>query len=185
MKANRVVRHMLSALLGLVLMALLFPLPPAWANGNESTDLVAPYGHFPLAIGPAPGPFTTHYLISNTSALASTVNVKCFDQFATRVGPFLGHDVALAGLQMAVRDPISLGLTADPFFTGFGWCYFASNNDDVAVTFLMGTSVGTNLITTDNSRNLMADTAQSQVTNDDGNIPYWTQEAPGLPLLSP
>jgi len=105
------------------------------------------------------------------------VNVKCFNDSFARVGPAAGINIALSAIEMTVRDPVSLGLTVDPAFTGLGWCYFAtSSGDDVAVTFLMGASVGGNLITTNNSRALMADTAQGRVTDDDANIPYWTQE---------
>lgn len=152
--------------------------PTTQANGGEASDLVAPYGHFGLAFGPAPGPYTTHYLISSTTGFASTVNVKCYDDGGGRVGPAAGVNVDLGvGFDMDVFDPVSLGLTTDPFYTGFGWCYFAvTAGDDVAVTFLVGDSVGGNLITTNNSRFVASGTAQSQVSDDDANIPYWTRE---------
>jgi len=109
------------------------------------------------------------------------VNVKCFTDGAVRVGPAAGVDITLSDFEMEVRDPVSLGLTGDPGFTGVGWCYFASaaggGDDDVAVTFLMGASVGGNLITNSNARGLMADTAQGRVTDDDANVAYWTDEA--------
>jgi hypothetical protein len=168
------------ALLSVVVLSVLIPLPLTWANTNEAPDLVAPYVHVPFGVGPAPGPFTTHYLVSNTTGFTNSVNVKCFNDGGGRVGPAAGITIALSAFEMEVRDPVSLGLTGDLSFTGVGWCYFASDagggNDDVAVTFLMGASVGGNLITTNDSRGLMADTAQGQVTIDDANIPYWTQE---------
>lgn len=177
MKANRVARSTLSALLGLVLTAVLLPLSPAWAiGGNESTDVVAPYGHINMAAGSASGPLTTHYLISNTTALGTTVNVKCYNDQIVRVGPALGTDVTLGAFAMEPWSPVSLGLTSDPAFTGLGFCYFASSNDDIAVSFLVGISEGNNLITTNDSVAITADTAQSMVTDDDANIPYWTEE---------
>ncbi|MBI2883499.1 MAG: hypothetical protein HYY11_06290 [Candidatus Methylomirabilis oxyfera] len=191
MKANRVVRHMLSALLGLVLAAALLPLSPAWANGNESQDLVAPYGHFDMVAGSASGPLTTHYLISNTDSGSfisppgsATVNVKCFNDTIQRVGPPAGTNIVLAPFAMAVHSPVSLGLTSDGAFTGLGFCYFAvTAGGDIAVSFLVGVSEGGNLITTNNSVAIMSDTAQSHVTESpdffdasDANIPYWTEE---------
>lgn len=164
-----------AVLIGVGLMGVV---PAAQANAGEAQDLVAPYGHFPLAFGPAPGPYTTHYLISSTSGVASTVNVKCYNDTGSRVGAAGGFSVGLGvGFDMDVHDPVTLGLTTDPAYSGFGWCYFAvTSGDDVAVTFLVGDSVGGNLITTNNSRFVASGTAQSQVTDDDANIPYWTRE---------
>lgn len=176
MKANRFSRNRLLALFCLVFAALLLPLSPAWATGNEATDLVAPYGHFDMAAGSASGPLTTHYLISNTTPLSSTVNVKCYNDTIDRVGPALGTDITLDAFEMEAWSPISLGLTSHIDYTGLGFCYFASSNDDIAVSFLVGISEGNNLITTNDSVAITADTAQSNVSDDDANIPYWTEE---------
>ena len=160
-----------------VILFTLIAVPMVWAGPNESTDLVAPYGHFPAAVGSATGPFTTHYLISNTTSNSTTVNVKCYNDITARVGPAAGINVSLGSFDMDVYTPISLGLTTDPAYTGYGWCYFARTvGDDVAVTFIAGISVGNNLITTDDSKILMSDTAQSMTTDQDANIPYWTKE---------
>lgn len=190
MKTNRVVRRTLSVLSVLVLAAVLLPLSPAWANGNEASDLVAPYGHFDMAAGSAPGPLTTHYLISNTSddfisgPGPVTVNVKCFNDGITPVGPAAGTNITIGANQMEVHSPVSLGLTSDLDYTGLGFCYFAvTSGGNIAVSFLVGVSEGNNLITTNNSVAIMSDTAQSQVTEPgiifdsaDANIPYWTEE---------
>lgn len=188
MKANRVVRRTLSAL---VLAAVLLPLSPAWANSNEATDLVAPYGHFDMAAGSAPGPLTTHYLLSNTDSGdlffppgSATVNVKCFNDTIQRVGPAAGTTITLSPFEMEAWSPISLGLTSDPLYTGLGFCYFAvTSGSDIAVSFLVGVSDGNNLITSNNAVAIMSDTAQGQVTESpdlfdgsDANIPYWTEE---------
>jgi hypothetical protein len=52
---------------------------PAFANGGESRDVVAPYAYLTnVAIPPSSGPYTTHYLISSATGNNSTmVNVKC------------------------------------------------------------------------------------------------------------
>lgn len=179
MKANRFFRNMLCASLGLVLAVVLLSLSSAWASGNESTDLVAPYGYLPMAAGSAPGPLTTHYLISSTTGLGATVNVKCYNDTIQRVGPPAGTTVTLAPFQMQAWDPVSLGLTSDPSFSGLGFCYFAQVSvfgDDFAVAFLVGISDSNNLITTNNSVAITADTAQFLVSYDDANIPYWTEE---------
>jgi hypothetical protein len=192
MKANRVIRHTLSALLVLALTAVLLPLSSAWANGNESRDLVAPYGHFNMAAGSASGPLTTHYLISNTDngsiitpPATATVNVKCFNDTINRVGPAAGTTITLSPFEMEVWSPVSLGITNDPAYTGLGFCYFAvTSGGDIAVSFLVGVSEGNNLITTNNSVAIMSDTAQGQVLENgvlltpstDANIPYWTEE---------
>lgn len=166
-------------ILGSTALIALLSCPQAWANGNEAQDLVAPYGHFPMAIGPASGPFTTHYLISETTGSGGTVNVKCFNDQIQRVGPAAGTTVTLAPFEMEAWDPVSLGLTADLNYTGFGFCYFAQTSlsgDDFAVSFLAGVSEGRNLITTNNSVAIMSDTAQHHASIQDANIPYWTQE---------
>ncbi len=179
MKANRFSRNRLSALFGLALAVVLLPLSPAWASGNEATDLVAPYGHFDMAAGTASGPLTTHYLISNTTSSVSPVKIKCYNDQIERVGPAAGTTITLNAFEMEVWSPISLGLTSDAEYTGLGFCYFASTAvfaDDIAVSFLVGISEGNNLITTNDAVAITADTAQSNVSDDDANIPYWTEE---------
>lgn len=180
MKANRFFRNLLCPLsLGLIVGAMLSPLSPAWANGNEATDLVAPYGHLDMAAGSATGPLTTHYLISNTVGTTSTVNVKCFNDTLDRVGLAAGTTITLTAYEMEVWSPVTLGLTSDPFDTGLGFCYFAvtdASPDDIAVSFLVGISENNNLITSNDAVAITADTAQSHVTDDDANIPYWTEE---------
>jgi len=155
----------------------------ASANGNENTDVVAPYAYLPgVAIPPATGPYTTHYHISSNTGLNTTVNVKCYNSTFNRVGPAGGTAVDLTGgpapgHDIDVWNPVSLGLTTDPDFDGFGWCYFAgTSGDDFAVTFLAGSSVSNTLINTNNSRVMAIGTAQGSVTDDDANIPYWTRE---------
>lgn len=181
MKMKRCPHKRLSALFGLVLAAVLLPLSSAWATGgNEALDVVAPYGHFDMAAGTASGPLTTHYLLSNTTSSVSPVNIKCFNDQIQRVGPAAGTTTTLDAFEMEVWSPISLGLTLDGNYTGLGFCYFASTDsllgDDIAVSFLVGVSEGNNLITTNDSVAITADTAQSNMSDDDANIPYWTEE---------
>jgi len=161
-----------------VILMLVVSVPSVWAGPDEARDLVAPYGHFPAASGLATGPFTTHYLVSSTTPSGATVNMKCYNDHGVLLAPTAGTTISLGAYDM---DPIWLsgvsGLTTDPNFTGFGWCYFAvTGGDDVAVTVIAGISVNNNLITTNDSTLLMADTAQSYVTFEDANIPYWTKE---------
>jgi hypothetical protein len=134
-----------------------------------------------MAAGSASGPLTTHYLVSNTTPFVSPVNIKCYNDQIQRVGPAAGTTITLNGFEMEVWSPISLGLTPDVNYTGLGFCYFASidsatTGDDIAVTFLVGISEGNNLITTNDAVAITADTAQSNVSVDDANIPYWTEE---------
>jgi hypothetical protein len=164
--------------IAVILLTLLIAVPMVWAGPNEARELVAPYGHFPAAVGSATGPFTTHYLVSSTTSLGATVNMKCYDDGEDLLAPTAGTTINLGPFDM---DAIWLsgvsGLTTDPHFSGYGWCYFAvTSGDDIAVTFIAGLSVGNDLITTNNSTLLMADTAQSYVTINDANIPYWTKE---------
>lgn len=77
---------------GSALIALL-SCPQAWANGNEAQDLVAPYGHFPMAIGSASGPFTTHYLISETTGSAGATGAS-----GSPGGLLSGGSIALSDL---------------------------------------------------------------------------------------
>jgi hypothetical protein len=170
-----------------VILFTLIAVPMVWAGPNEARELVAPYGHFPAAVGSATGPFTTHYLVSSTTATGATVNMKCYNDGALRVGPAGGLNIILGAFDMdAFWLSTVSGVTTDPNFTGYGWCYFAvTSGDDVAVTFIAGLSVGNNLITTNNSLLLMADTAQSYVTTNDANIPYWTKEGSWNTYLLP
>ncbi len=160
------------------ILAFLLVSPNAWANTDRAKDLVAPYAQFSWAASPATGPFTTHYLITNAKEFAITVNVKCYSDIGpVRVGPAAGTNFLINPHAIAWADPGSLGLTVDPSFTGFGWCYFASSGGDdyFAVGFVAGVSVGGNLITTNNSRAIMSGTAQHMVSLK-ASVPYWTKE---------
>ncbi len=163
-------------LLLLTSMILLLAFSNVWANGSRESNLVAPYAHFVWAAPPATGPFTTHYLINNVAGATNTVNVKCYsDSNNQRVGPAAGTTFNIAPNAIAWADPASLGLTTDPSFTGFGWCYFAGSQF-MTVGFVTGISVGGNLITTNNSRAVMSGTAQHYVSTEMAGIPYWTSE---------
>ncbi len=164
--------------MAVILLILATAVPSVWAGPNEARDLVAPYGHFPVVVGSASGPFTTHYLVSSTTVTGATVNMKCYDDGEDLLAPTAGTTISLGAFDMdAIWLSSVSGLTTDPHFSGYGWCYFAvTSGDDVAVTLIAGISDGNNLITTNNSLAMMADTAQSKVTNYDANIPYWTNE---------
>lgn len=170
---------------GLIGLGLLGITPLALANSNESSDVVAPYLHIAAATATATGPYTTHLLVSSReSASPVNVTVKCYNDSSQRVGPAAGTTFPVAFHGMVVVSPISLGLTTDGLFTGIGWCYFHSNSTfDIAVGFLMGVSEGNNLITTNNSVGIVADTAQSTVSTNDANIPYWTNEGSWVTYL--
>jgi hypothetical protein len=154
--------------------------PGAYAF-NEARDVVAPYARFGLGIGSASGPLDTHYLVSNTSGTDTVVNVKCYNDGGSRVGPAGGTNINLGSgvdKDMDVTSPSGLGLTSHPNYTGLGWCYFSHvSGDDFAVSYIIGVSQNGNLITSNNPVGLMSDTAVSQITDDDANIPYWTDES--------
>lgn len=155
---------------------LLLAASSVWANGNRAQDLVAPYAHFAMSAPPATGPFTTHYLINNVASSTNTVNVKCYSDLNNqRVGPAAGTTFNIAPNAIAWADPASLGLTTDPNFRGFGWCYFAGSQF-MTVGFVTGISVGGNLITNNNARAVMSGTAQHHVSTSLAGIPYWTSE---------
>jgi hypothetical protein len=165
-----------ACLLLLIIGILLITVPDTWANGDRAADLVAPYAYFAWSVPPATGPFTTHYLINNPQSYTISVDVKCYSDINNqRVGPAAGTTYSIGANAIRNADPVTLGLTTDPNFTGFGWCYFAGT-DYFSVGFVTGISVGGNLITTDNSRAVMSGTAQHHVTTWLGSIPYWTSE---------
>ena len=170
MKGKRVLFFIL-----FILLALVTVVPCGWANEDRAKDLVAPYAYFTVSVPPATGPFTTHYLINNPQSWGITVNVKCYNDYFMRVGPVAGTTVTPGAHSIAYTDPVTLGLTTDPSFDGYGWCYFASS-DYFAVGFVTGISVGGNLITTNNSRAIMSGTAQHMVTTQLASVPYWTKE---------
>jgi hypothetical protein len=176
-------RYLKAALsLGSVALLILLSSPGAWANNNQGSDLVAPYGHFAFSGFGAPGPWSTVYLISEVSGVARTVNVKCYNDGAARVGPAAGTTVALAAFDMDFFTPEALGITTDPAFTGFGWCYFAVGAGDTVfdhaavgvgtgIRGAAGTIFGSNA-----SRAVAMDTAQHMVTTGSGVIPFWTKQ---------
>lgn len=163
-------------LLLLTLVVLIAAVPNVWANGDRAMDLVAPYAHFVWGAPPATGPFTTHYIINNPQSFAITVNVKCYSDINNqRLGPAAGTTYSISPNAIRWTDPGALGLTTDPGFTGFGWCYLAGSAR-FSVGFVTGISVGGTLIATNNSRAIMSGTAQHNVTTLAGSIPYWTKE---------
>lgn len=172
--------------IGLIGVGLLGITPLALANSNENEDVAAPYLHFAAPLGAATGPYTTHFLVSSMETASTVnVNVKCYNDSSQRVGPAAGTTIPVAFHGLGVIWLTSLpGVTTDPLFTGIGWCYFTSNTSyDIAVSFLMGISVGNSLIATNNSVGIVADTAQGMVSNSDANIPYWTNEGSWVTLL--
>ncbi len=170
--------------LGSLALLLLLSAPSAWANNNQGSDLVAPYGHFAYAGGGAPGPWSTVYLISEVKGVARTVIVKCYNDGAVRVGPAAGTTVSLSAFDMDFFTPESLGITTDPAFTGFGWCYFAVGAGDTVFdhaavsvgTGIRGIAGNTTLFGSDNSHGMAMDTAQHMVTTNSGVIPFWTKQ---------
>ncbi len=149
-------------------------------NNAQGDDLVAPYGHFPSSGGGAPGPWSTVYTVSNTTSTATTVNVKCYNEFAQRVGPAAGTTFTLTAFNMNFYTPEALLLTTDPLFNGFGWCYFAvTAGDSISVgvgTGMRGIAGNTTIFGSNNSRAIAMDTAQRMVTIDDGSVPFWTKQ---------
>ncbi len=150
-------------------------------NNAQGDDLVAPYGHFPSSGGGAPGPWSTVYTISNTTSTATAVNVKCYNEFTQRVGPAGGTSFTLTAFNMNFYTPEALGLTTDPAFNGFGWCYFAvTSGDSISVgvgTGMRGIAGNPTIFGSNSSRAIAMDTAQRMVTIDDGSVPFWTKLA--------
>ncbi|MBI5612158.1 MAG: hypothetical protein HY942_03680 [Gammaproteobacteria bacterium] len=150
-------------------------------NNAQGDDLVAPYGHFAFSGGGAPGPWSTVFTVSNTTSTATTVNVKCYNEFTQRVGPAAGTTFTLTAFNMNFYTPEALGLTTDPLFSGFGWCYFAvTAGDSISVgvgTGIRGIAGNTTIFGSNNSRAIAMDTAQRMVTTDDGSVPFWTKQA--------
>lgn len=150
-------------------------------NNAQGDDLVATYAHFPFSGGGAPGPWSTVYTVSNTTSTATTVNVKCFNEFTQRVGPAAGTSFTLTAFNMNFYTPEALGLTTDPAFNGFGWCYFAvTAGDSISVgvgTGVRGIAGNPTIFGSNNSRAIAMDTAQRMVTIDDASVPFWTKQA--------
>lgn len=159
----------------------------AFANPNEGRSLVAPYVYVPASAPGIAGPYSTEYWVSATTGFATMVNIKCYNEFATRIGAAGGVTVDLTdgfGLNNFDTDtytPVTLGLTTDPSFTPRGWCWFQNvSGDDFAVSVAMGFGNGQGAIfTNNNSRLVSMDTALASVTDDDANIPYWARTGGG------
>jgi hypothetical protein len=151
----------------------------AAAGPNETTDLVAMYAHIAVGVGGATGPFTTVFYLSNGLPETVVVNVKCFNEIGQRVGPGAGDNVILIAFESEVRTPVTLGLTTDPNFTGLGFCYFAGNGEDFAVTFALGIQGDDAagpvhpLLASRASLAIGASPAQAMVSNDDALAPLW------------
>jgi hypothetical protein len=104
-------------------------LAPAVAGPEVWTDVVAPYVHLPASLGPAPGPFTTVFLIRSPKVGPASVTIKCFNQSSQPVGPS-SPTVSLAASQTFISAAATTfaptDLSSSPNFTGIGWCYFSS-----------------------------------------------------------
>jgi hypothetical protein len=163
---------------GLIGLGLLGVSPTALANNNEARHLVVPYVH----VSTGSGPYTTQYYISSATSSSGNVNVKCFNEFSSRIGPAGGTDITIDfGFDMDRYTLSDLLLPSDPSFTSVGWCYFrVTSGDDVAVGVVMGLGSGaTTILSSNSSRLISADTAQSAVTAFDANIPFWTKTGGG------
>ena len=107
----------------------------AYAAPNDTTDIVAPYVHFPLGepVGGAAGPLTTLFIIRSTSTtpvpplgLGLVVKVTCFNDQSAVISALSGASVRIGQSFVITPEPdSSLIPTTHPSFTGVGWCYFA------------------------------------------------------------
>lgn len=154
------------------------PLRPQ--NNAQGSDLVAPYAHFAFSGGGAAGPWSTVYLVSNMAATSKTATIKCYNDTSVRIGPAAGTSVFLSAYNLSFFTPEALGLTTDPAFTGFGWCYFATSNNTIAVgvgTGVRGIAGNPTIFGSNNSRAIAMDAAQAMVTTAFSNLPFWTKQA--------
>ncbi len=149
-------------------------------NNAQGSDLVAPYAHFVASGGGAAGPWSTTFLVSNMAATSKTVTIKCYNDASVRIGPVAGTSVFLGAYNWDFFTPEALGLTTAPAFTGFGWCYFATSNNTVAVgvaTGIRGVAGDPSIFGNNSSRAIAMDAAQAMVTTAYSNLPFWTKQA--------
>jgi hypothetical protein len=159
--------------------------PGVFANPNEGRSLVAPYVYVPASIPGIAGPYSTEYWVAATTGSATMVNIKCYNEFATRIGAAGGVSVNLTdgstNFDTDMYTPVTLGLTTDPGFTPRGWCWFQYvSGDDFAVSVAMGFGNGQGAIfTNNNSRLVSMDTALGSVSGDDSAVPFWVRTGGG------
>lgn len=149
-------------------------------NNAQGADLVAPYAHFAASGGGAAGPWSTTFLVSNMAATSKTVTIKCYNDASVQIGPVAGTPVFLGAYGWDYFTPEVLGLTTAPAFTGFGWCYFATSNNTVAVgvaTGIRGVAGDPSIFGNNSSRAIAMDAAQAMVTTAFSNLPFWTKQA--------
>jgi hypothetical protein len=122
------------------------------------------------------------------AATSKTVNVKCYNDSSVRVGPAAGSTISTPAYDWDFITPEGLGLTTAPAFTGFGWCYFATSNNSIAIgvaTGMRGIAGNTTLFGSDNSRAIAMDAAQGMVSDQYSNLPFWTKQASWKTYLLP
>ena len=150
---------------------------PAMA-ANMWTENVILLIHLPQPGGQV---FTTNHMFTATEAPV-TVNVKCFNNVAQRVGPPAGVNVQLSATgQVAFHTPATLGVLADPLFTlsGIGWCWATntSNDEEYNVQTVLGLTTNltpNGILTSSASTFVAANTGLSETSSEHGGIPYFT-----------
>jgi hypothetical protein len=117
MNMNRFTQAM--TMVVLFLGVVVFGPAPASAATEDNQQVVL-LQHISLGGGSV---FTSNYVFTSTGG-ATTVNVKCFNDSGNRIGPLAGVNIAFsAANQVSQQTPATLGVTADPLFTGTGWCW--------------------------------------------------------------
>jgi hypothetical protein len=125
--------------------------------------------------------FTTNHMFTATEAPV-TINVKCFNNGAQRVGPPAGVNVQLSATgQVAFQTPATLGVLTDPLFTlsGIGWCWATntSNDEEYNVQTVLGLTTNltpNGILTSSASTFVAANTGLSETSSEHGGIPYFT-----------
>ena len=112
-------------------------LGPAPASADLSNQQAILLIHVPLGGGTF---FTTNHVFTGTTG-PLTATVKCFNDSGQRIGPAAGVNVELSTTgQLSQQTPTTLGVTADPLFSGLGWCW--ANNLTNLLDFTVTTTIG-------------------------------------------
>jgi hypothetical protein len=129
--------------------------------------------------------FTSNYVFAANESGPVTVNVKCFNDAAQRIGPPFGVNVELNSTgQLSQQTPTTLGVTSDPLFSsGLGWC-FAINVDENVLDFNVLHTIGSTadltpggLLNSPGSTLVAANTGLYEMSVNRGGIPYFNTSA--------
>jgi hypothetical protein len=184
MRTNRFTQGAIMAVLFLGVVVFGPVLASAGTQWNQQALLVL---HIPVGGGQV---FTTNFVFTATEN-ATTVNVKCFNDIGSRVGPLAGVNIGFSrSNQVGQHTPTTLGLVSDALFTasGLGWCWASA--PDPSVDFNVQATFGATsdltpggILSSPGATFIGHAPGSTETTAASGGVPFWTTAGGAQPFL--